>query len=267
MIPVALRNEELKEEIMTGILISVKDRVTASTRATIDIDASKLSFFPEDQELFGDTHLRPYIALIVELGIVPTKKNDAAGSEDVERPKKKSKKSKVESMPLDVGIPGRAPPPRGSPKLANPRYRIYAYGCSESVYKVVTNKDVFASLLSSSTWLAEHPRQDDAFLEAVKQQKPFWSRGTEFYGWLKDVKTLHLSSFTEREGVEVDKERIAMEKSEAPAPSSSEYRGFKDTVEEQGLEESSEARSTAPKLHRDGRQRPKKGKEPEVESN
>ena len=74
MVPVALRNEALKEEIMTGV--------------SIDVDASKLSFFPEDQELFGDTRLRPYISLIVELGIVPTEKHHAAGSEVLNRQRK-----------------------------------------------------------------------------------------------------------------------------------------------------------------------------------
>ena len=278
MIPVVLKDETLKEEIMTGILISVKDRVEASTRASIDIDASKLSFFPEDQKLFGDKHLRPYISLVVELGIVPKKKH-AAGSGDVKLPTKKSRKPKVEPMLLDVGKPGRAPIPRGSPKLANPRYRIYAYGCSPSVYKVVTDKDVFASLLSSFTWLEEHPRQDDAFLEAVKQQKPFWSRGTEFYGWLKDVKTLHDSSFSEKEGVEVDEERSVMEESKAPVPSSSKQKetiepdvsmgSFDDAIEEQELEELSEAGSSvspALKPLRSGSNLSNKGKGPGVVS-
>ena len=207
------------------------------------------------------------------------KENDAAGSEDDEPPKKKSRKSKVEPMSLDVGTPGRPPPRRDTPKLANPRYRIYAYGCSPSVYKVVTSKEIFASLLSSPTWLAEHPRQDEAFLEAVKQQKPFWSRGTGFYGWLNDVKTLHHSSSTKREGVEVDEERITMEKSKALVPPSKQRQketidpesdvsmSFMDAVEEQELESSSEVRSRAsppPKPRRDGSKHSKKGKEPEV---
>ena len=106
MIPVALKDETLKEEIIARILISVKDRVKASTRVSIDIDASKLSFFPDDQKLFSDKHLRPY-SLIIELSIVPMKKHDAAGSEDVEPPMKKSRKSRMESVSLDVGNPGR----------------------------------------------------------------------------------------------------------------------------------------------------------------
>ena len=131
-----------------------------------------------------------------------------------------------------------------------------------------------ASLLSSFAWLAEHPRRDDAFLEAVKQQKPFWSRGTEFYGWLRDVKTLRDSSFSE-EGVE---ERNAMEESKAPVPSSKQKEtiepdvsmgSFDNAVEEQELEELSEAGpSVSPdlKLLRSGRNLSNKGMEPEVES-
>ena len=41
-------------------------------------------------------------------------------------------------------------------ELVNPRYSIFAYGCSPS-YKVVTNEALFASLLVSHTLLAEHP--------------------------------------------------------------------------------------------------------------
>ena len=65
-----------------------------------------------------------------------------------------------------------------------------------------------------------------------------------------------------------------MEMSEEPVPTSKQKEtiepesdvsmgSFKDAVEGQELEESSEARSS---LRRDGRKRSKKGKEPEVES-
>ena len=109
-------------------------------------------------------------------------------------------------VPLEVAKPKIVHPKRNPKKLEkprNPHYRIFAYGCSPSVYKVVTNEDVFASLLSSRDLLAEHPRQTDVFLKAVKQQKPFWSRGTESYGWLDNVKALHSTSVTEQARVEV----------------------------------------------------------------
>ena len=131
-----------------------------------------------------------------ELGVMPARKHHAAGSGDVDMPP--MKKSKVKSASLDVGKPGRFLTAPRSQKIVLP------YGCSSSIYKVVTSEEVFASLLSSFTLLVGHPRQDDEFWEAVKQQKPFWSSGTEFYGWLEDVKTLHDPSFTEQEGVDVD---------------------------------------------------------------
>jgi hypothetical protein len=203
MLPLTLKDEPLREGIMSGMLISIKDRVEPRSKVSIDIDASKLSFFPKDQELFGDNSLRPYITLVMELGIPLTKMPNATGGKEVDMPPlKKFKAAPRLEVRLEVGIPKTVhstclpPPPR-----RNPRYRIYAYGCSPLVYKVVTNKHVFASLLSSCTLLAEHPRQTNSCLKAVKELKPFWSHGAEFYGWLKDVKTLNGTSFTQ---VQVD---------------------------------------------------------------
>ena len=72
VIPVVLEDGALKENIMTAILISVKDRVTCRTQASVDIDAPKLSFFPPAQDCAGKTSdTRPYISLVMELGTVP----------------------------------------------------------------------------------------------------------------------------------------------------------------------------------------------------
>lgn len=66
----------------------------------------------------------------------------------------------------------------------HPRYILKATGCSSTVYNVigVDEKDTYARLLASRDLLDEHPRQDE-FLDAIRQQKPFWNRGEPFYDW------------------------------------------------------------------------------------
>ena len=71
LVPIVLTDGVLKESNMSGMAVSAKDRVAAGSKASFsNIDASKLSFFPEDQELYRDTgNGRPYISLVMELGI------------------------------------------------------------------------------------------------------------------------------------------------------------------------------------------------------
>jgi len=193
LVPLALKNGALREDVMSGMLIQIKNRVKSGTKASVYIDASKLSFFPESQKLFDDTNLRPYITLVMELGVSPMPKTlEAEGL-------------------VQVAEPNCARSLRKPQEPVNPRYSIFAYGCSPSLYKVVTSEGLFASLLVSRTLLAEHPRQTESCLEAVKEQKPFWSHGAESYGWLKDVGALHNMVFPEEaemgmDGMDIDSE-------------------------------------------------------------
>ncbi|THG94025.1 hypothetical protein EW026_g7360 [Hermanssonia centrifuga] len=61
MIPIALREDRLREEIMTGILIQVKDKAAIEV---VDINADELHFFPADCKL-----PRPYIMIVMQLGL------------------------------------------------------------------------------------------------------------------------------------------------------------------------------------------------------
>jgi len=184
VIPVAFKNEALKESTMTGILISVRDRVQRSTWPSLDIDASNHAFFPPKDPEHPDK--RPYISIVMELGIPPKK---PATTKSRRTGKQPSKKPKIGPGSFCVGGSDLRRSPR-SEEPEHPQYSYYAYGCSPSIYKAVASEDVFASLLSSRTWLDEHPRQSSPFLQDVKKQKPFWSRGPEFYGWLGDAAAL-----------------------------------------------------------------------------
>jgi hypothetical protein len=155
-IPVALKNESLRGDIMARILISVKDRVTRRSKVSkvsVDIDASKLSFFPERQELFGDTgHQRPYISLVMELGISLMIKHHATGSEDAA-----FKTAKGGTEVIECWKSRRCTLFRSFQTPENPHYSIYACGCPPSICKVMGKEAVFASLLSSRTLVDEHP--------------------------------------------------------------------------------------------------------------
>jgi hypothetical protein len=66
------------------------------------------------------------------------------------------------------------------------RYDIVAIGCSPTVYKVITNwnstKAMWMQLLAPpSGILSEHPRQEEAFIEAVKALKPSFTEDS--FSW------------------------------------------------------------------------------------
>ena len=136
LVPIALMDGALEESNMSGMAVSVKDRLTAGSKASFsDINPSKLSFFPKDQELFQDTGSgRPFISLVMELGI-STKETPAAGGGYVNRPP--SKRRKVGDVPLEVAKPKVVRPTRGAEMSdpekpeppQNPHYHIYAYSC------------------------------------------------------------------------------------------------------------------------------------------
>lgn len=154
VIPIVMEDSALEESVMSGILISVKDRGKRCTKAAAGIDASELSFFAEEQELYGTTSYgRPYIAILMELGV-------QGGSSSLRLQESPSRKSPRQ----DNNAGGM---------IQNPCYFLHAMGCSSDLYKVVANPDTFAALLASRGFIAEHPRREtEAF---VRGMKPVWS--------------------------------------------------------------------------------------------
>lgn len=70
----------------------------------------------------------------------------------------------------------------------HPRYADFAYGCSDTVYRVIgkSNRPVYKFLLGHRDILDEHPWQDDNMVHAVRAMKPFWSGGEAYFGWIDD---------------------------------------------------------------------------------
>ncbi|KAH8109136.1 hypothetical protein DFH11DRAFT_1492957, partial [Phellopilus nigrolimitatus] len=165
-IPIILWDAELREEIMSGILIQIKDRVRAGTKASVEIDERAIHFFPAQSGPKKDR--RPYITIVMELGVQPFYQTQA--------------KYEAKSSPTEVARP-RTPTRKNIAKVVHPRYAIFVNGCSPSVYGVVDSKDVYAALLSSRHILQEHPRQTKDALSAVRRLKPFWIKGPECFDW------------------------------------------------------------------------------------
>ena len=230
VLPIVLKNVGLSEQVISGILISIKDRSRASNKNKVAIDEEQIGFFPAN-----DPESRPYIALVMDLGVqpptgalakTPTKeatRSKAAGEKTSTKrphkspnPKETSKKAKSrETTPVSWSTGATPSTPskldiqdsqlrRGksaTQHIAHPRYSIYTYGCSPAVYGVVKDKHLYAQLLGSRDFLSEHSRQDRHSLFAVRKLKAFWSAGAACYGWL-DCKFLNkpLFGFSEDDG-------------------------------------------------------------------
>ncbi|EGO24869.1 hypothetical protein SERLADRAFT_415804 [Serpula lacrymans var. lacrymans S7.9] len=229
MIPILMWDKELCEYVMTAILIQVKWRICAGSINAYLINQRDINLFPDDcisKEVQNDVQsdpyfeftlerprensgepVRPYISLILELGVQPKlPRGSGINSQVYKNLAKKTAPRVVQSVQIVE---------RGSHSTAkrqkldhldtlskihvikggkirhhhdlHPRYNIFAYGCSSTVYRAIdgTDKNVLAKLLRIHDLLAEHPRQDSRSLEAVRRMKPFWSAGEPSYHWLE----------------------------------------------------------------------------------
>ncbi|KAF8519711.1 hypothetical protein JB92DRAFT_2897710 [Gautieria morchelliformis] len=220
MVPVLLWDEKLCEEVMTSICIQIKRRITAGTKQAYAIDDASLYLFPKPSESTSKStnaraNSRPYITLIMELGVQQSTPSLAMTHLSVMKPPPNVAKkpppnvvkkphlvgkapSKPESGPsskmrektpskVDVPTHGSRSGLRSRAEPEHPRYSIFAYGCSSTVYKVIEpgQKAQYAQLLASRSFLASHQRQTPDSLLAVRKLKPFWAAGPGCYHWLK----------------------------------------------------------------------------------
>ena len=209
MIPVLLWDDTLCEEVMTAIFIQVKRRTVAGTKQAYAIDEASVNFFPKPSKSKSTSasvraESRPYITLIMELGVQPPLSSLAKMSTKVGNKKDKGKavskpesslaSKKREETPSRVDIPQKGSRTglrslSAATEVEHPRYAISAYGCSSTVYKVVEPKQKvqYAQLLASRDFLASHERQTPESLLAVRKLKPFWEVGPACYHWLKNA--------------------------------------------------------------------------------
>jgi hypothetical protein len=196
LIPVLLDcKDKLSESAMTGLLIQVKRRKKSGTTQKYEIYQKKFQFFPSSADT-TEAATRPYVTLVAEVG-VQRPISQAASTPVIIREKMfKSapnppaiiKTSTISTTdPESLHIPVQ-PVTIHHPKDVHPRYSIFAYGCSDKVYRVIAESDRarYKALLGNRDMLDEHPRDDAASLLAVRSMKPFWSAGLGCYKWIKD---------------------------------------------------------------------------------
>ena len=210
-IPILIdRNGPLTPDNMTGFILQFKAKKTAGPPAAYAIDQTDINFFPPVDITVNPLQLRPYITLIMELGVVSPPSLLSQTPTDYFSKSAKANRERIRKQMAQKGdasfaqAPGAASPSKlviptpptdhgtrasaKNPKIVHPRYSIYAYGCSPSVYAVVSESDkpIYHRILRGSDLLAEHPRQQPVPLAFVRAQKPFWSAGAASYHWADD---------------------------------------------------------------------------------
>ncbi|THH04277.1 hypothetical protein EW146_g10218 [Bondarzewia mesenterica] len=202
--PVLLRNELLREEVMTGILVQVKRRRTARTVAAYDdIKAEDISFFSTSNSFTEDR--RPYCTIVMELGVQPAILEHASKAKKGVRNLHTQDDTQTSPSRVDIKQVARRKlrsAAEARTKLVHPRYNIYAYGCSGTVYKgiMLEDKDKYAFLLASHDLLSEHPRTSDRAIAAVRRLKPFWTVGKECH-WIQNTSLGNSVDEEEAEGI------------------------------------------------------------------
>jgi hypothetical protein len=222
------KNKPVKEENMSILLISFKNQSRALNISDTAVDADQLGCFPESDLTDlkeQDGGIRPYICLVMELGIQPKipsplvaskncppttagtlKRSTNVGSAVSRKKARTSSLAPVSSQAaIDSNLRAvRRSPRLGTKQLVRPRYLIRIRGCSPSVYAVVHNKDVYAHLLHARPIFTEHPRGEE-FVAAVRRLKPFFSRSPDGYGhWLKeDIDTTNVEADVTVDTIEV----------------------------------------------------------------
>ncbi|OCH85448.1 hypothetical protein OBBRIDRAFT_891177 [Obba rivulosa] len=191
VIPMLLDEGALCVEHMSGILVSFKRRIVAGSLVKYEISADKLQIF---EPWAGHLKDRPYIALVMELGVGGLTRY-SPGPTNVARPVEKALGKSV-TLPKPNATPvtpsktiiGQLGKRRKVPG-AHPRYNIYAYGCSNSIYKVISqeDRDIFHYLLANHDIFEEHPRGD--FIGEVMRQQAIVYSNADCFHWItfKDV--------------------------------------------------------------------------------
>jgi hypothetical protein len=154
LIPVLLKSgETLQESVMTGLLIQVKRRAKPrdpfyGTRLTRRPSDSSLPLQTVRQIRVHMSHWSPNCECSSRSDVVTeTKVRDrltglVLDSLTLETPRKPTvfKAPTIFAMPSKLHIPVQ-PYQIGHPRDVHPRYSIYAYGCSDTVYSVISHSD------------------------------------------------------------------------------------------------------------------------------
>jgi hypothetical protein len=214
LVPILLWDRKLCEWVMSAILVQFKRRKKKGSIAECSIDENLIGFFPVANcsgcPNHTDSHpdSRPYITLVMEVGVQAPVPEKAATMTKSAGPKKSpSSKRKIASKksgpspaaqpisrrgkfrsavktPSTIVIP--QPGTHHRRRSCHPRYSIFVYGCSSNVYRGIheEQRGAFSLLLRSGDFLGEHARKGERSAAALLRMKPFWNRGKNSYDWI-----------------------------------------------------------------------------------
>jgi hypothetical protein len=189
IIPIVLdHRERLTPSNMTCMFVQFKNGQMAESRAKTSIFAQDLSYFPRNVD-----ESRIYLAVVMELGLArPSSWLAKVCTQD--QSLLAQKLHQAVPKPSDLLAPTRSPrsgiyiPPLltyGSAATQNPRYSIFVYGCSSTVYQVIEQDEdhEYKSLLAIGDLFAEHSRQSAEALGLLRRQKLLMIRGPDCFHW------------------------------------------------------------------------------------
>lgn len=188
--PILLWDAKLSSWVMTAIFWQIKRRGRAGN---YEIDAEALGFFhPEPANRFPEGDNRPYITIVMDLGVQnsipthakPTAQKVSQKSQTADGLKDLPQTSATPASPSKSGVSSRPEDLRPSSGVVHPRYAIYVSGCSSTNYGVIgeSDRELYRQLLRSNDFLHEHPRPET--IPKVMAQKPVFALGSNNYSWV-----------------------------------------------------------------------------------
>lgn len=182
LVPVLLRDVKLGSSVMTAIFIHVKRRDRAGNYM---IDVEDLGFFhPEPVGRFPDGDDRPYITIVMDLGVRNTLSAYAAkpAAQQMIKENQTTDGGKDFSQVSDTSTRLDLRP---VPGVTHPRYAIHVSGCSDTNYGVIdeSDREKYKQLLRINEFLYEHPRPET--IPRVMAQEPFFALGSNSYSWVE----------------------------------------------------------------------------------
>ena len=201
-IPILLWDEKLSRYVVSGIFIQIKNRLK---KQPVEIDATQFNFFsdpPAAHPDFTRYYKRPYITIIMDLGVQPGSPNGLpTNNEPTENepstpipeasaripPKSNAQPTTpshldIYAAPVGVQQSGQD---KKADKSTHPRYVITIVGFSNAVFQVIgkEDQDKYAALITSSDIIDQHPRQGDTFVRAILRLKPYWTKSAQSFHW------------------------------------------------------------------------------------
>lgn len=231
-IPVLLdKDKPVEEANITVILVQLKVREHATSRSKVAVWEDKIKCFPlpnssrdafagptasENMDAEKAYRTRPYISLVMELGLVVSSNSAAIPSKVVDfldqcggynPPPTSQKKHQVHLSVSNVHV--TLPPARRKIRTSSdpihPRYSLFYHGCSHKVYRCIPDttaaRDVCRTLLQIPTVFNDRPSNRP--IEPVLQMKPFWNSGSNCFTWINEPYLKPKSQQNEPEDEEV----------------------------------------------------------------